>query len=139
MSAQRHKTVVRRFFEQVINKGNLALADELMTPDFLDHGLPPGFPPGMNGFKQFARMLAGAFPDLHVTIEELIAEENAVAARLTVRGTHQGLLLGRIAPTGKVATWAGMDFTRLDRGKMVERWSVRDLLGLMQQLGVVQE
>ena len=132
------KAVVRRFFDEVINRSNSTVADELLAPDFLDHGLPAGFPPGRSGFKQFAAMLAGAFPDLHVTVDELVAEGNVVAVRLTVRGTHNGVLLGRIAPTGTKATWTGMDFIRLDQGKMVERWSVRDLLSLMQQLGVVQ-
>lgn len=115
------KAIVRRFYEEVVNHGNTAAADELLSADLLDHGVPAGFPHGRVGFLQFATSLKAAFPDLRVTIEDLIAEGDQVAARVSVQGTHTGMLFGRL---------------RLAGGKVVERWNVRDLLSLLQQLGV---
>jgi predicted ester cyclase len=81
-------------------------------------------------------MLRQAFPDGGVTIEEVIAEEDKVAVRFTYRGTHQGELMG-IAPTGTQVTVSGMDINRIVEGKIAERWAVFDMLGILQQLGVV--
>ena len=130
------KATVRRFYEEVVGRGSTAAAEELLSADLLDHGVPPMFPPGRAGFLQFAASLKTAFPDLRVTVEDLIAEGDQVAARVSVRGTHKGVLLGRLAATGRSATWAGIDIFRLAGGKIVERWNVRDLLSLLQQLGV---
>jgi len=130
------KATVRRFYEEVVGRGSTAAAEELLSADLLDHGVPPMFLPGRAGFLQFAASLKTAFPDLRVTVEDLIAEGDQVAARVSVRGTHKGVLLGRLAATGRSATWAGIDIFRLVDGKIVERWNVRDLLSLLQQLGV---
>ena len=130
------KTIVRRFYEEVVGQGSAAAAEELLSVDLIDHGVPPMFPPGRTGFLQFAASLKAAFPDLNVTVEDLIAEGNQVAARVSVRGTHKGVPLGRLAATGRSATWSGIDIFRLAGGKIVERWNVRDLLSLLQQLGV---
>lgn len=116
----------------------MAVADQIMARDFVDHpGPPPGMASGLAGFKQFASMLVGAFPDLHVTVEDLIEEGDRVAARVTVNGTHRGLLMGQFPATGKHMAVTGVDIFRLAGGKIVERWNHRDLLGLMQQLGAV--
>jgi len=136
MSAE-NKAIVRRFFEEVVNKGNMAVADELIAQDYLEHGSPAGQPAGIEGFKQFIALVATAFPDLQVTIEDMISEENKVVVRLTVHGTHTGKLMGAIPPTGKRAMWTGIDIIRVVGGKIAERWSQRDLLGMMQQLGVI--
>lgn len=130
------KAIVRRFYEEVVNHGNTAAADELLSADLLDHGVPAGFPHGRVGFLQFATSLKAAFPDLRVTIEDLIAEGDQVAARVSVQGTHTGMLFGRLAATGKSFHLDGIDIFRLVGGKVVERWNVRDLLSLLQQLGV---
>lgn len=130
------KTIVRRFYEEVVNHGNMAAADDLLSADLLDHGVPSGFPHGRAGFLQFATSLKVAFPDLRVTVEDLIAEGDQVAARVSVQGTHKGMLLGRLAATGRSAIWTGIDIFRLAGGKIVERWNERDLLSLLEQLGV---
>lgn len=130
-----NKAVVQRFYHEVVNHGNIALADKLMAYDFVEHGNPAGS--GIEGFRQFVTMLTTAFPDLQITIEDMIAEGDKVVARVTVRGTHEGTLMGSILPTGQEVTFTGIDIFQLANGKIVGRWNQRDLLGLMQQLGVV--
>lgn len=138
MSVETSKALVRRFYEDVINKGDMGLAEELLAPDYKEYpGVPGGS--GLTGFKQFVAMVSTAFPDIRVTVEDLIAEEDKVVARVTVSGTHRGVLLGSIQPTDRHATWTGIDIIRVAGGKIVERWNQRDLLGLMQQLGVIPE
>jgi steroid delta-isomerase-like uncharacterized protein len=131
MSAE-NKALVRRFYAEIVNKGDMTLADELMAQDYIEHGNPAGS--GLDGFKKFVAMLAAAFPDLQVVIEDMIAEADKVVARVTVSGTHQGLLLGSIAPTGKHVTWTGIDIFQIAHGRIVGRWNQRDLLGLMRQI-----
>jgi steroid delta-isomerase-like uncharacterized protein len=132
-----NKVIVRRFFEEAINKGNMVMVEELMAQNFIEHGSAPGQPSGIDGFKQFIAMISTAFPDLQVTVEDMISEEDKVVVRLTVRGTHKGKLMGTIPPTGKQAVWTGIDILRVVNGKIVERWSERDLLGMMEQLGIL--
>ncbi len=139
MSTQdKNKDTVRQFYERVINKGDYELAPSILVPSFWDHGNPPDGPKGLEGLKQFLSMLASAFPDIRVDIEEMLAEGDLVAVRIKVSGTHKGTLLGKFPASGKHAVWTGMDFLKLKDGKITERWSVRDLLGLMQQIGVVK-
>lgn len=136
MSAE-NKAIVRRFFSEVVNRRDMALAEEIVASDYIEHPSLPGVASGLAGFKQFAAMLVGAFPDLHVTIEDMVAEGDKVAVRVSVSGTHRGLFMGQILPTGKRAQWVGIDILRIAGGKVVERWNQRDLLGLMQQLGAI--
>lgn len=139
MSAEENKAIVRRFYEQAINTGNLHLAEQLLAPDYQEHPPLPGGGTGFQGFKQFVAMISTSFPDLHVAIKDIVAEGDKVAVRLTVSGTHKGALMGKIPPTGKHVTWRGLDIIRIADGKIVERWSERDLLGLMQELGAIPE
>jgi steroid delta-isomerase-like uncharacterized protein len=137
MSTRKNKEVILRFDAVVMNQRNLAALDEFVTEDMIDHQVPPGFPPGIEGKRQFLGMLLNAFPDLHITIEgDLIAEGDYVAERWTLEGTHQGELTG-IPATGKRVKVAGMSISRLVDGKQVEHWSVMDQFGLLQQLGVI--
>jgi steroid delta-isomerase-like uncharacterized protein len=130
------KSIVRRFYDEVVGHGSAAAADELLDPNLIDHGVPPAFPSGRAGFLQFAASLKAAFPDLRVDVEDLITEGDRVAARVMVRGTHLGPLLGRLNATGRSAAWTGIDMFRLANGRIVERWNERDLLSLLRQLGV---
>jgi steroid delta-isomerase-like uncharacterized protein len=136
MSTEQNKDLVRRFYEEVWNKGNLTVADELMATDVVDHTAPPGLPPGLEGHKQLVIMFRTPFPDLDSTIEDQVAEGDTVVSRLIVRGTHKGEFFG-VPPTGKQFTIASIDLDRLANGKIVEHWSIADQLGLMQQLGVI--
>jgi steroid delta-isomerase-like uncharacterized protein len=136
MSVEENKAIVRRFYEEVVNKGDFTVIDELITEDFYDHS-GSGSNQGLQAFKQFATMLTSAFPDLHVTLEDMIAEQDKVAARVTVRGTHKGILFDSVPPTGRAVTFTGVDIIRVRDGRIAERWNQRDLLGLMRQLGVI--
>ncbi|UCF13728.1 MAG: ester cyclase [Thermoplasmatales archaeon] len=138
MSEEENKANMRRFYEEVWGKGNLDVADELAAENFVDHNLvDPNLPPGIEGFKQIVPMFRTAFPDMQFTIEDLIAKDDKVVSRLTVRATHKGEFMG-IPPTGKQATITGIDIFRIVDGKIVERWGEVDMFRLMQELGVVQ-
>ncbi len=135
MSTEENKAHVRRVFEEVLNQGNMALIAEFYSPDYVDHS-PNGPGPGLEGLKQYFMMYGTAFPDAHYTIEDQIAEGDKVVTRWSVRGTHQGPLMG-IPPTGKQGAVTGMGIARLEGGKIVEVWSEFDALGMFQQIGVV--
>ena len=136
MSTEVNKTSLRRFYDEAFNKKNKAAIDEFIAPDQVDHAAPPGTPGGLAGAKQTITMYLTAFPDLHFTVEDLIAEGDKVVARLTVRGTQKGAFMG-IPPTGKHVTSTAIDINRLAGGKSVEHWLEMDTLGLLHQLGVV--
>ena len=133
MSAEENKALVRRFVEEFWSRGNLAAADELMAADATIHQPEVG---NVAGLKAFNTMMRNAFPDWYSTPEELIAEGDRVAARLTGRGTHQGEFYG-IPPTGRRVAVPGVVFYRISGGKIVEFRGQFDAMSMMQQLGVV--
>lgn len=135
---QENKAIMRKAIEEVVNQGNLDLIDELVAPNFVDHTPFPGQPPDREGVRQTIKMLREAFPDVHVTIEELVAEGDKVVGRQTTRGTHQGEFMG-VPPTEKEVTWTGILMFRITDGKIVDQWLEQDVMGLMQQLGVAPE
>ena len=137
--SEHNKAIVRRLFEELWNKGNLSLADELFTPNYEHHDASsPDFGRGPESEKKRAALYRTAFPDLQLTIEDIIAEDETVMARWSCRGTHKGDLSG-IAPTGKQFNISGVTIARLANGKMAEGWVNWDAQGLMQQLGVAPE
>jgi len=134
-----NKNVVRRLFEEVWNKGNLPVADELFADNYSHHdSSTPEFGRGPESEKKRATLYRTAFPDVRLTVEDIIAEGETVTARWSCKGTHKGDLRG-LAPTGKQFTISGISVARVTNGKMVEGWVNWDALGLMQQLGVVAE
>ena len=135
-STEANKASVRRFYDEVFNTKNRAAIDAFIAPNHVDHAAPPGTPGGLAGAKQTITMYLTAFPDLHFTVEDTIAEGDQVVARLTARGTQQGAFMG-IPPTGKQATVTAIDINRIVGGKSVEHWLEMDTLGLLQQLGVL--
>jgi steroid delta-isomerase-like uncharacterized protein len=137
--SEQNKTSVRRLFDELWNKGNLPVADELMSATFTYHDPSmPDFGRGPEGEKKRVTLYRNAFPDLRMTIEDIIDEGETVVARWSSRGTHKGDLSG-IAPTGKQGNLTGITIVRFAGGKMLESWSNWDALGLMQQLGVVPQ
>jgi len=136
MSTEENKAMGRRIIEEVWNKGDLALVDELVSPNYIYHFPGREDIKGPEGLKQFVTMARTAFPDLHITIDDEIAEGDKVACRYTWRGTHKGEMRG-IAPTGKQVTVTGIVITHCVGGKGVETWESTDNLSMMQQLGVV--
>jgi steroid delta-isomerase-like uncharacterized protein len=131
-----NKVLVRRLMEDDISTGNLAIADEIISPEFFDHTNPPGMQEGIVGHKAIVTLFRGAFPDLNWGINDLIAEGDRVVARTTMTGTHLGELFG-IPPTGKRISMYGVHILRIADGKIAEHWGSNDDLGLMRQLGVV--
>ena len=135
-STEVNKASMRRFYEEVFNKKNRAAIDEFIDPNQVDHAAPPWTPGGLEGARHTVTMYLTAFPDLSFTVEDLIAEGDKVVARLTTRGTQQGVFMG-IPPTGKHVTVTAIDINRMAGGKCVEHWLEMDTLGLLQQLGVI--
>jgi steroid delta-isomerase-like uncharacterized protein len=127
---------VRRFYEEALNGRDLALLDQLVSPDLVDHYAAPGQSGGLEGLKQFLSMILGAFPDLGITVEDLVAEGDRVVARLTLRGTHDGPFFG-VPATSKVVTWPAIHVLRLEAERIVERWALADVLGIMGQIGAL--
>ena len=136
MSAEENKAIVRRFVEEVQNRGDLAALDELCAPDFVNHSAPPGVPPTREGLEQLTALFRRAFPDGQMAIEEMLAEGDRVATRKTFRGTHQGDLMG-LPPTGRRVEIGLIDIVRVVDGRVVEHWNAVDNLGMMQQLGAI--
>ena len=136
MSTEDNKALIRRFYEEVFNKKNLAAIDEFFAPNHVDHTLPPGLPGGLEGTKQAISMTLMGFPDLHITVEDMIAEGDKVVTWFTTRGTQQGAL-GGIPPTGKQVAVSTIEIARIAGGKIVEDWGLDDRLGMLQQLGLV--
>jgi len=139
MSPEENKSTVRRAIEEGWNQGHVAVFDELNAPNFIYHD--PGAP-GVRTSEDYKRWVTeslNAFPNLHITIEDLVAEGDQVAMRWTFRGTHTGDLVAPVPlpATGKQVTVPGITIVRLTGGKGVEVWSQGDTLGFMQQLGVI--
>jgi steroid delta-isomerase-like uncharacterized protein len=134
-----NKNIVRRLFEEVWNKGNLQVTDDLFTPNYTHHdSSTPDVGRGPESERKRATLYRTAFPDLRLTVEDIIAEGETVVARWSCRGTHKGDLNG-IAPTGKHVNITGISIARFTNGKMSEGFVNWDALSLMQQLGVVPE
>lgn len=138
MSAESNKALVRRFYEE-IDKGNVDVLDELVAEDYLDHNPPPfpGLPPGREGLKQAFKIFWVATPGYH-RIEDQIAEGDRVVTRLTSFGKHEGDLPG--APrTGNDLKMTSITIHRIAGGKLVEKWAEKDVLGFLQQIGVIPQ
>ena len=136
MSPEDNKALVRREYLDGVNQKDFVIRDGVLASDYIAHF--PGHPPlrGIEAFRQFTSGFFTAFPDLQTTIEDLIAEGDKVAIRQTWRGTHTGVFLG-IPPTGKQVTFTSTEFYRVSGGKLAEEWIELDMLGLLQQLGVI--
>ena len=135
MSTEQNKALIRKF-EELINSRNLDTALTLLSTDFVDHTPPAGLPPGVEGVRAFFTMQFAAFPDGHITSQDMIAEGAKVVHRMSGEGTHQGAFLG-IPPTGKRVKWSFIDIWRIADGKLAEHWVEADMMGMMQQLGLV--
>ncbi len=136
MSVEDNKALIREIIEEIWNRGNLAAVDRYFAPDYVDHTPFPGQGPGPEGYRQVVTAIRDAFPDLYLTLGDILAEGDRVAFRYTMEGTHQGDFVG-IPPTGKPFSVEGMIIARVVDSKAVERWANLDTLGLMQQLGVI--
>jgi steroid delta-isomerase-like uncharacterized protein len=136
---ERNKALVRRMNEEVWNKGNLEMMDELFSVDIVRHFLPDGSETkGLNELRDHVRDHREAFPDWTEEIKLIIAEGDLVATHFTSTGTNKGSFLGN-APTGKQIHISEMSIYRIVDGKIVEQWLLPDLLSLSQQLGLISQ
>jgi steroid delta-isomerase-like uncharacterized protein len=135
-SVEENKRLYRRWFEEVVSGGDLALADELLGPGYGLHF--PGMPEPLDREAHKALVIAfrTAFPDWGETVEDVIAEGDKVVIRVTGRGTHEGEFQG-IPPTGARVSATGVGIGRIQDGRIAEAWAAYDALGLMQQLGAI--
>jgi predicted ester cyclase len=136
MTHQQYKTIVRRVNDAYGAQGDLSVIDEFVAPDLVDHTAPPHLQHGSQSLKQLIHIWRTAFPDLTVTVDDIIAEGDLVVIAWNGSGTHLGDLMG-IPPTGKRGTMSGITFNRLRDGRIIERWGNNDQLGLFTQLGLI--
>lgn len=129
--SEQNKAVIRRFYEELVNQRRIELADEMILADFEDHAARGT---GLENFKTLYAVMLRIFPDIEVKIEDLIAENDKVVARLEFTATQAGSFRG-FPPANRRATFSGMDIFRCRDGKIAERWVQRDFLGMLQQLG----
>ena len=133
--SEESEAVVRRAFDEVANKGDMRTVEEIIAPEFVRHDLAGG--PDAAGPEGVKRLIAGlrtAFPDIQTTIDDIFSDGEKVVVRFTARGTHSGPFQG-MAPTGREATWCGVNIYRVSGGQIRETWQLADGLGLLRQLG----
>lgn len=131
--ASNPETVLRRLYDEVINGGHLDVADEILDPNYEEH------PEGVHGpaaFKERMKMFRQAFPDLQVSVDEVLVAGDRISSRTRIRGTHSGDLMG-IPATGRTVQVLGVDLAHVKDGRAVERWGGLDMFSLMQQLGLI--
>ncbi|HZQ08553.1 MAG TPA: ester cyclase [Anaerolineae bacterium] len=137
MSADQNLALVHRLFDEVNNKHNLAVADQLIAPDYVLHDPGnPNFSGGREGYKQFQTTFTQAFPDHQLTFDAQFAAGELVVTRWTSTGTQTGALLG-VPATGKHVKVSGITISRIANGMVAEDWQEWDQLGLLRQLGVI--
>ncbi len=135
--SEENKTLILRVFEEGMNGGADAVLDKVISSSYVNHNFPASAP-GAEGFKQVIGMFRAAFPDFRVAVEDVVAEGDRVATRGAMSGTHQGEFMG-IPATGERIAVPYIDIWRIEGGKGVENWVQMDMLGMMQQLGVIPE
>jgi steroid delta-isomerase-like uncharacterized protein len=128
--------VVRKFFEVGPSKGDLAAADAILAPEFSLHTPLPTPGPGIEAMNNVITTCRAAFHGLNVTIDDIMAEGDKVTARFTARGIHYGEFMG-LPPSGKAIAMTGIEIFRVKEGKIAELWGEVNLMGLMQQLGIL--
>ncbi len=132
------RVLAGRFYDEVINGGNLDLLDELVHDDFVEHEEMPGMPTDKEAPRIFVEMMRTGFPDFHATIEDIVVEGDKAVIRAQFTGTHRGEFMG-IPATGNKIDFSVMDMVRVKDGKAIEHWGVTDAMTMMQQLGVIPE
>ena len=136
MSSEENKRIVRRY-QEIYNENDLEALGEVLSKDLRTPKIMPGIPTGMEGAKAAHRIMLAGFPDYQTRIDDLFAEGDKVAVRITMSGTHTGLFMG-IPPTGRQVSFTGIYIARIANGKIAEHWGEEDGVSLLQQLGVLK-
>jgi steroid delta-isomerase-like uncharacterized protein len=135
VSVDENKALIRRFYEEVWDRGNTEFAHEVFAEDYVRHDLrPTAALPGPEGQKRIADDFRAAFPDLRVSVDLVVGGDDFVVGRWTASGTHLGQW-GGLAPTGRPATFSAANIFRFENGKVAEIWNHRDDFGLFEQIG----
>ncbi len=129
-----NKALLRRFYREVYVDWNMSLADEVLSPRFTSHDGPNDGQTGPQAFRDYSAAIRSAVPDARYDVDDLIAEGDRVVVRWKLLGTHMGDF-GGIAPTGRPIVLKGIAIYRVDEGKLMERWVVSDLHGLLEEIG----
>lgn len=132
--SEKNKKLIRHYLLKVWGNWDYQLEKELVAADFIDHGAPPNFPSGPEGHHQFLQMCENGFPEVNVTVDDLISEGDKVGCRWTLTGEHQGEFMG-VPASGNEVVVNGSDIHRIEKGKLKETWPVVDMLGMMNQMG----
>lgn len=135
MPTEQNKESVRRLIDEAWNKGNLAIIDELLSPNYRLHIDAPGAN-DREGYKDAIRTYRTAMPDFHFTIDDLFAEGNKVVLRCTMTGTQQNELMG-FPPTGKKLSMTAISIRHFENGKIAEEWVETNMLSVLQQMGAI--
>jgi steroid delta-isomerase-like uncharacterized protein len=130
-----YKAMAERWYGEVMNEGKIEVIDELCSPDLVDNDPFPGTSPDLAGLKDFVTQIRTAFPDLQMTVDDMILEGDRLAIRSTMRGTQEGEFMGAPASRKKVEV-SGYDFVRFEGDLAVEHWGVIDSAALMEQIGL---
>jgi steroid delta-isomerase-like uncharacterized protein len=132
-NATANKELVRRFYKEVYVDWNMALADQVVSPQFTSHDWPQGGATGPQAFRDYYSDIRSAVPDARYEVDDLIAEDDKVVVRWRLLGTHKGNF-GGIAPTGRPIVLKGIAIYRVEDGRLMERWVVSDLHGLLEEI-----
>ena len=135
MDIEENKRIVQ-CYQEIYNKNDLDALTEVLSEELLTPRIMPGIPTGIDGAKAAHQIMLAGFPDYQTVIDDLVAEGDKVAARITMSGTHRGSFMG-IPATGKHVLFTGMYIARIADGKIVEHWGEEDAVSLLQQLGAL--
>ena len=135
MTTREDNMVALQCFAQAAMSGNYEALNDVVAPNAIDHDPVPGQAPGPDGYRHFFTELHSAFPDVTISIDYMVADDDNIAMAYTLTGTHQGLFM-EFAPTGKHVNIHGLQICKFADGKLVERWGSSDQLGLLEQLGL---
>jgi steroid delta-isomerase-like uncharacterized protein len=135
---QQQNIEAQQRFGDAVNSGKLEVILEVVSPSVIDHDPAPDQEPGPQGFVKLFAGLRRAFPDLNISVDHLVADEENVSIAYIISGTHKGEFLG-IPPSGKAIRARGVQIARFEESKMVERWGSSDQLGILEQIGAWPE
>lgn len=137
MSEAENLALLNRYYEELVNQGNLDVVDEIIAEDYVSHhNDPANLPHGPEGVKAFISITRTGFPDLRITVSQIFAEGDQVASMWTMEGTQTGEWFGA-PPSGKRAKWDGIVVSRIANGKIAEDWYNFDQISLLMQLGII--
>lgn len=138
MTKEANLAATNRWGAEVASAGKYEVLDEILAPNFVDHDAAPDQGPGIEGLKGFFQTMRAAFPDLKAEPVEVVGTDTHVAMRYTISGTHQGEFQG-VAATGRTFKVSALQLARFENGRCVERWGSTDELGMMKQLGILDQ